>query len=227
MYFGGRTMLSEYIEEVLSLPVHSYQVVDTVPNGSISDPSAPIKLLKGLPTVVLSTRRLNVNDSTGIVEKKITDACTDAVVLRTAPLAGTLKHFEFSAANYGTIASCHDPNGVAWLDERDLVAVISAVLDSPNRSFGRAFDITGPNQVSMSGLAEHYSRMFDREIGFRRVDPDEMCSVLQMSGLDARFASWLVRHQEESSDPQLSPTTPTAQTMLQRQLFRPLEEVSS
>jgi uncharacterized protein YbjT (DUF2867 family) len=59
--------------------------------------------------------------------------------------------------------------GIAWVDARDIAAVAVAALLRPADHHGRAYDVTGPEAVTIEGVAEELSRQLGRRV--RAVDP--------------------------------------------------------
>lgn len=215
MFLGERTSLRAAIEEMVPLDPGEYQVIDTVPNGNDTQ-SGRASVNTGLPTVIVSTRRFDLGDAAGEVEQKLRTACPRSIILRCAPMASTMHHFRFSADHFGVVASAFHDEGVAWLTVADLIEVIAAVLADLDRGVGRAFDLTGPSQISMRTLADFYGHQMGKVVDVRRLPPAELIAVLRSTGMDARFATWLAYNQQATSDPRLDPVTPNVESILGR-----------
>ncbi len=59
--------------------------------------------------------------------------------------------------------------GVAWIDARDIAAVATTALRSPDEHVKRAYTLTGPESVSLDKIAEQLSSVLGRPV--RAVDP--------------------------------------------------------
>ena len=58
---------------------------------------------------------------------------------------------------------------ISWVDARDIAAVAVAALVDPVEHAGRAFDVTGPEAITVAEVAERLSAVTAREV--RAADP--------------------------------------------------------
>jgi len=75
-------------------------------------------------------------------------------------------------------------NGRApFVDVRDIAAVAAQVLNNPAAHAGRVYDITGPQSLSYSDVADIFARVLGREIRYTEVPPAQAKQGMMQMGM--------------------------------------------
>lgn len=80
---------------------------------------------------------------------------------------------------------------VAWVDTRDISAVAFRALTEDGHE-GEAYPITGPETLSMAGVAEKLSAAAGRQIRYEDVAPGTARELMVQGGLPPSFVEFLV-----------------------------------
>lgn len=217
-YLGVREGLrTELVRHSAIDGARALQVVDLVGSGAPDASQLARHLDPAVPTVVLSTRRTDLKDATGAIENALLKNVPKAVILRLAPLDLSIPLLWAWARPTGVLMSSFRPGGTSWIRTSDLAEAVARLdQDQLDPRAGRAYDVTGPQVVSMETLAD----LMTSELGVN-VEPDlrtpaDFVEVLTGNGLPPDMASWIAQYQWITSDPDLEPTTPVLGTLLDR-----------
>lgn len=217
-YIGNREGLRDAMNSIAAgLPSPAeHQVIDLVALHP-SDPRLHAPTLDlAQPAVVLSSRRVELSGELGDLEESIMRNLETCVLLRCAPLDRSMDFYRYWVEIGGVLLSSINDAGVAWLAMDDLAeAAVLAGQDIGARS-GQAFDVTGPTQVSMRSLARSLSAEIGITVEHQHIPPDAFSEILIRNGVPSTFASWLPKHQAETSNPGLVPVTTILSSILGR-----------
>lgn len=82
-YIGGREGLAEALRRFVSAPL---QIIDLVGNFALTLPQITAAASASSESVIISTRRSNLNDELGHAESSLLAAVPNSIILRCAPL---------------------------------------------------------------------------------------------------------------------------------------------
>ena len=105
------------------------------------------------------------------VERAVTERVRSWTLLRATWFQQVLTDAAFyrDAIRAGELALPSRGAAIAWVDARDIAAVAVAALADPAAHAGRAYDVTGPEALSVAAVAERLSAVTGRDI--RAGDP--------------------------------------------------------
>lgn len=194
------------------------QVVDLVGSGAPGVRQLVRQLKPDAPTVVLSIRRTNLDDATGDIENTLLTNVPNAVILRLAPLDLSIPLLWAWARPTGVLMSSFQPGGTSWIRTSDLAEALARLdQDGVDPRAGRAYDVTGPQPVSMEALAGLMTTELGISVALDLRTPPDFVDVMTANGLPIGMASWIAQYQWITSDPDLEPTTPVLGALLDRE----------
>lgn len=218
-YFGTRNPLIPLIEKASELEFKNhpdFQIVDLGGAYPLSIQDIISKADKELPTVILSNRRYNLSDSLGEVESKLLEYFSNVILFRTAPLDINVDLYKKWAASTGVLLVAFEPRGVAWLESRDLVDAIFLSISQVHRRSGKAYDLTGPDLISMQSLKSYIEKEVDKNLEIKDLDSEDGREALTKQQYPQDTIEWLINYQKYSSDNRLAPTTSTLEKILNK-----------
>lgn len=80
---------------------------------------------------------------------------------------------------------------VSFIDARDIAAVVAKLLVNDDKA-NQAFDITGPESIDHSEVAQAISRVTDKPIVYQEIKPEDLKSGLLAGGVPRDYADFLL-----------------------------------
>ncbi|MDO5092634.1 MAG: hypothetical protein Q4D79_04305 [Propionibacteriaceae bacterium] len=183
------------------------QVIDLVGSDAPTPREFARQIDPHLPTVVLSTLRLTLNDIWGTLEEKLWAITPQAVILRLAPLDLSIPLLWAWAAPTGALMTAFAPEGPAWINTLDLAEAIGRLSeDDLATRAGQAFDVTGPHRVPMAHLCEVMSITLEVPVKLITSSVEDFIGVMMSNGLPTGTAEWIANYQATTSSPGLTDT---------------------
>jgi len=121
-YIGGREGLAEALRRFTSAPL---QIIDLVGSFAPTLPQVTAAASASRESVIISTRRNNLNDELGHAESSLLAAVPNSIILRCAPLDLSIPLLWAWAQATGILMSAFHTQGVAWIRTVDLAEAIS------------------------------------------------------------------------------------------------------
>jgi uncharacterized protein YbjT (DUF2867 family) len=148
--------------------------------------------LPDLPTVVLSARAVDqaagsFASEVAAREAAVIGAAGRWCVLRCAPFGEELA-FNARYENEGMLYTAWQPEGAPWVSVADVVELIGQLASDPGR-WQAAYDLTGPEVVSIDDACAMLHDLRDRPLRYVRIDEDALADVMRQVGCDAVFAA--------------------------------------
>jgi uncharacterized protein YbjT (DUF2867 family) len=91
----------------------------------------------------------------------------------------------------GTISVPAGGGRVSMVDARDIAAVAASALLEPGHA-GRVYEITGPEALSFSDVAQQLAEATGRPVAYRDVPPEAALAALVATGLPAWWAEYRI-----------------------------------
>lgn len=210
-YFGNRQPIVEMLKKVVKMtkknPINSLQVIDL---GGVDPPS--IKFLskninKTSPTIVLSIRRYELNDQIGVKENFLLENLDNTIIYRLSPLDINFEFYRGWAGATGSILTALSPSGVAWVNTMDIAEALLISEDDLFSRTGKAFDLTGPRQISMAELIGHFDKQLGINIDIKCLEEDVAKKTLSENNVPEHVINWLVEYEVTATDSRLIGTT--------------------
>lgn len=234
-YLGVREGLRE---ELTARPraadAGSIRVIDLVGSGapgereitdfiSLTEPparssTAPRGDAPPLGTIVISSRRRQVDDDLGDLESFVLTRAPSAVVFRSAPADLSIPLLWGWAEATGKLITAFQEGGVTWVNTAELAEAICRLrAEDIGTRAGRGFDLTGPVRVPMSELVDLMQARLDRDIELVSLTPRRYVDLMVSgNGLPPDMAQWIADYQYESSAEELAEPTPVLEALLGR-----------
>lgn len=165
-------------------------------------------------TIILSNRRHTVEDELGSLESELLKIYQNSILYRTSPLDINIELYRGWAGATGKLITAFSPEGVNWINTKDVVkACLIPKQDVRNRA-GKAYDLTGPELVSMSRLKDIFEEDLNMKIELYCKSKEEVISILSQNNMPLDVLEWLVEFQEASSSKHLQPFTNTLEQII-------------
>jgi len=165
-------------------------------------------------TILLSNRRVNLNDDLGNLEAELLEKYKNSVLYRTSPLDINIELYRGWAGATGILLSAFSPKGVNWVNSHDIArACLISKKDVKVRS-GKAFELTGPEVISMQQLKEAFEEDLEIKVDLQCKSKQEVINSLLQNKMPIEIVEWLVKFQEQSSDERLQSTTKTLEQII-------------
>lgn len=87
----------------------------------------------------------------------------------------------------GALYTAWQPEGAPWVDVADVAGLI-ALVASADRHWGTAYDVAGPEVLSMEKVCELLADLHDRPVQYVHLTADAHRSAMEQVGFDARHA---------------------------------------
>lgn len=121
--------------------------------------------------------------SHGVIERALRDSGVAWTVLRPHGFMQTFTLFSWDLIREaGVISAPHGDGAMPLVDVRDVAALAVKALTEPGHE-GRAYDITGPEALSMWDMAEALERALHRPVSYVEGDERSMGVVMKILGV--------------------------------------------
>ncbi|WP_345807465.1 hypothetical protein [Bacillus pumilus] len=165
-------------------------------------------------TILLSNRRHNVEDELGSLESELLKIYQNSILYRTSPLDINIELYRGWAGATGKLITAFSPEGVNWINTIDVIKACLIPKKDVRSRAGKAYDLTGPELVSMSRLKDIFEKDLDMKIELYCKSKEEVITILSQNNMPLDVLEWLVGFQEYSSSKHLQPFTKTLEQII-------------
>ncbi|WP_241257963.1 hypothetical protein [Bacillus sp. 3a] len=164
-------------------------------------------------TIILSNRSWYTEDEL-VLKVNWLKIHQNSILYRTSPLDINIELYRGWAGATGKLITAFSPEGVNWINTKDVVkACLIPKQDVRNRA-GKAYDLTGPELVSMSRLKDIFEEDLNMKIELYCKSKEEVISILSQNNMPLDVLEWLAEFQEASSSKHLQPFTNTLEQII-------------
>lgn len=167
-----------------------------------------------IETIILSNRRYDMDDSLGILEAELLEHFKYSILYRTSPLDINIDIYRGWASATGILLTAFSPQGVNWLNTRDIVKACLIAKEDVRKRSGRAFELTGPELIHMNKLRDVFEQELGMTIELKCLGKNEVINNLMQNNMPRDVVEWLTEFQEQSSDRRLQDSTNTIEKII-------------
>lgn len=165
-------------------------------------------------TILLSNRRHNVDDVLGSLETELLQVYKSSILYRTSPLDINIELYRGWAGATGILLTAFSPEGVNWVNTKDIAHACLISKQDVRARAGKAFELTGPELISMSRLRDIFEEDLEMEIDLQCKSKKEVINILMQNKMPLDLVEWLVEFQDQSSDNRLQSSTKTLEQII-------------
>lgn len=176
---------------------------------------------RNLPTVILSTRRYNLNDDLGYIETELLTSFKNGIIYRLSPLDINFEFYRGWAGVTGTILTSLHAQGVAWINTSDVIEALLIPEEEIYTRSGKAFELTGPRLISMEELKSIFEKQLNTTIDLKCLDEKIVKEKLKENQVPEDILNWLVEYEVSVSNPLMKPVTDILSKILNRPASEP------
>jgi hypothetical protein len=214
-YVGVREPLKKILDEIeIEHPDHVMQIIDL--GGAVGYDVDFFTNSTDLEaeTILLSNRRHNIDDELGSLETELLQMYKNSILYRTSPLDINIELYRGWAGATGILLTAFSPKGINWVNTKDIARACLIPKQNVRKRAGKAFELTGPELISMSRLRDIFEEELGMKIDLQCKSKKEVIDIMMENKMPLDVVTWLAEFQEQSSDERLQCATKTLEQII-------------